>query len=68
MFLCAGTPELKVSAHNDQTGTPLIPILYDARLTTMHGNKMLFRGVERDSNGAEFVQEWSVQIGDCRQQ
>lgn len=64
MFMCGGAPELKLSAKNDSTATPLIPVLYEARLTTMHGNKMLFKGIEKDSSGAEYVQEWSVQIGD----
>jgi len=63
MFYCGGVPELKLSAYNDQQAKPLIPPLLDAKLTTMHGNKMLFKGIERGSDGAEYVQEWSVQIG-----
>lgn len=63
-FYCSGMPELKLSAHNDQQTQPLIPPLLDAKLTTMHGNKMLFKGIERGSDGAEYVQEWSVQIDD----
>ena len=64
LFICNGAPELKIAAKDDQQANPLIPPLIDARLTTMHGNKMLFRGVERDASGAEYVQEWSVQIGE----
>ena len=63
MLICGVTSELKLSSPTDSTAQPLIPILYDARLSAMHSNKMLFKGIERDSHGAEFVQEWSVQIG-----
>jgi hypothetical protein len=63
LFYCAGSPELKLAARGDSTGTPVVPLLIDARLTSMHGNKMLFKGIERDFSGAKFVQEWSVQIG-----
>jgi hypothetical protein len=41
---------------------PLIPVLYEARLITMHGDKMLLRGVERSPDGAEHIQEWSVLV------
>lgn len=64
MVMVSGVQELKLSKQNDSTGTPIVPILYDARLTTMHGNKVLFRGIERGLDGAEHVQEWSVQVGD----
>jgi hypothetical protein len=63
MVMVGGVQKLKLAKTNDSTGTPIIPILYDARLTTMHGNKMLFKGIERGSDGAEYVQEWSVQVG-----
>ena len=59
---CAGVYELKLSSRNDSTLSPLIPVLRDAKLITMHGNKMLFSGVERDANGVGFEQEWAVQI------
>jgi hypothetical protein len=38
--------------------------LYDARLVTMHGNKMLFKGEERPQGdaGPAYVQEWSVLV------
>jgi hypothetical protein len=43
---------------------PLIPDLYDARLVSMHGNKMLFAGIERtaDKDAAQYFQEWAVVI------
>lgn len=42
----------------------LIPDLYDARLVSMHGSKMLFAGIQRtaDKNAAQYFQEWSVTI------
>lgn len=63
LVYCSGAPELKLSAWDDSTAKPVIPVLYDAKLVTMHGNKMLFKGLERDANGAEHAQEWSVLIG-----
>lgn len=59
---CAGVPELNLSARDDSTAQPLLPILYEARMIGMHGNKMLFKGLERDPGGAEFSQEWSVMV------
>lgn len=43
---------------------PLIPDLYDARLVSMHGSKMLFAGIQRtaDLMAAQYRQEWAVQI------
>lgn len=56
------TFELKLHS-GDARMEPIIPVLTDARLVSMHGDKMLFRGVERDAGGAEWVQEWSVRVG-----
>jgi hypothetical protein len=44
--------------------TSLIQDLYDARLVSMHGNKMLFAGIERtaDPMAAQYFQEWAVVI------
>jgi len=49
---------------NFQVGTGLLPQLYEARLTTMHGNKMLFKGEERPQGdtGPAYVQEWAVVV------
>ena len=43
---------------------PLLPDLYDARLVTMQGVKMLFSGIQRtgDPREAQYLQEWSVLI------
>lgn len=42
----------------------LLPGLYDARLVSMHGNRMLFAGIEKtiDPTAAQFLQEWAVTI------
>lgn len=63
LTICGGFPELKLCAPNALPATPLIPSLLEARVITMLGNKMLFRGIEREPSGAEHIQEWSVQIG-----
>src|SRR5690348_10760994 len=63
LALCSGSFDLKLARPDDSRQEPVFPVLHDAKLTTMHGNKMLFRGVERDSQtGAEHVQEWSVVV------
>jgi hypothetical protein len=59
---CGPSYELKLSADDGSRQEPIIPILFDARLTSMHGAKMLFRGCERGPDGAEYIQEWSVLI------
>jgi hypothetical protein len=58
----AGTFVLQVKDPNSQVGDSLFPRLYDARLITMHGDKMLFKGEERPQGdaGPAYVQEWSV--------
>jgi hypothetical protein len=55
----AGVMQLNLAAFNDQQMKPLVPILYQAELVTMHGDKMLFRGYE-SVDGAGYVQEWSA--------
>jgi hypothetical protein len=62
LALCAGGCELKLSTDDGSRQEPIIPILAEARLITMHGNKMLFRGIERGPDGAEHIQEWSVLV------
>ncbi len=49
---------------NSQVGTGLLPQLYDARLISMHGEKMLFKGEERPNGdaGPAYVQEWAVVV------
>jgi hypothetical protein len=54
--------ELKLFDGGNSRMEPLIPVLIDARLVSMHGDKMLFRGIEQGADGAQFVQEWSVKV------
>jgi hypothetical protein len=60
----AGTMLLEVKNRNSTSGEPLIPTLYEPRITGMHGNKMMFKGEERPQGdaGPAYVQEWSVLI------
>jgi hypothetical protein len=53
---------LTVTDANSTVGASLLPQLFEARLTTMHGSKMLFKGEERPQGdaGPAYVQEWSV--------
>lgn len=60
----AGVTVAEVRQRNTQVGDPLL-VLYDARLTTMHGVSMLFKGEDRPqgNDGPAYVQEWSVRFG-----
>lgn len=68
MYGVANRTELKLYAMDDAARLePIIPVLFDPVLVSMHGNKMLFRGLERqgnqtDANAVTVLQEWSVQI------
>lgn len=54
--------ELKLFAGDGSRQKPVIPVLIDATLISMHGDKKLFRGVE-ETGSTQFVQEWSVKVG-----
>lgn len=54
--------ELKLFGGDGSRMEPIIPVLLEARLVSMHGDKMLFRGVEQGADGEQFVQEWSVKV------
>lgn len=57
------TFELKLFSDEGSRTEPLIPVLLDARLVSMHGNKMLFRGFEQQvADGPQYAQEWSVMV------
>lgn len=58
------TIQITLSALDDQQNKPVLPSLYEARLVTMNGSKMLFAGLERTSDplAAQYLQEWSVVI------
>jgi hypothetical protein len=62
LALCGTVYELKLCRRDDSLKAPVIPELLDAKLIAMHGDKMLFRGLERGPEGAEWAQEWSVRI------
>ena len=65
VYVLAGVIMANVSDPNSQVGEPLLPALYDAKLVTMHGHGMLFRGEERPQGdaGPAYIQEWSVMVG-----
>lgn len=66
VYMLGSSVMASVSDPHSQVSGPLIPDLYDARVTSMHGQRMLFKGEERPQGdqGPAFVQEWSVQFGD----
>lgn len=49
---------------NNNVADPLLPVLHDVRLTTMHGQGMLLKGEERPQGdaGPAYVQEWSIRL------
>lgn len=53
-----------VTDPNSQVGDPLIPTLYDARLTTMNNAGLLLKGEERPQGdaGPAYIQEWAVRF------
>lgn len=59
-----GSIQATVTDPASQVGDPLIPILYEAKLTTMHGAGMLLKGEERPQGdkGPAYIQEWSVRF------
>jgi len=64
VYVLAGVIMANVSDPNSQVGEPLLAALYDAKLVTMHGHGMLFRGEERPQGdaGPAYIQEWSVMV------
>jgi hypothetical protein len=56
--------QLNLNDPDSSVHVPLYPVLHDAKLTTMHGEGMLFKGEERPQGdaGPAYVQEWSVRI------
>ena len=64
MVSVSGTRELKLHGAGDDTKQgPVIPVLFDAEIISMHGARMLFKGFERqgnqaDRNGPTVMQEW----------
>jgi hypothetical protein len=64
LSLCGIGTTLQISVYANSKQESLIPDLYDARLVSMHCNKMLFAGIERtaDPLAAQYLQEWSAVI------
>jgi len=60
--------ELKLHAPGDDSKrAPLLPVLFNANLVSMHGARMLFRGEERrgdqaDARSQTYIQEWAVEV------
>lgn len=61
----AGAIVASVSKADSQVSDPLLPLLYDAKLVSMHDRGMLFKGEERPQGdaGPAYIQEWSVMLG-----
>lgn len=59
-----GAIQATVTDPVSQVGDPMIPILHEAKLTTMHGAGMLLKGEERPQGdkGPAYIQEWSVRL------
>ena len=53
----------EVQRPGTQVGDPLL-VLYEVKLTTMHGTGMLLKGEERPQGdkGPAYIQEWSVRL------
>lgn len=59
-----GTILAELQRPDNQVAEPLL-VLYEAKLTTMHGAGMLLKGEEwpQGDQRRAFVQEWSVRFG-----
>src|SRR4051812_34273826 len=58
----AGVYELKLHGPDDDSQRkPIAPVLFYAKMTTMHGARMLFQGCE-DPAAPDMIQEWAVEI------
>lgn len=63
-----GIYQLQLYAQGDDSHqTPLVPVLFDAKIISMHGARMMFRGFERagdqvDPGAQSFMQEWAVEV------
>jgi hypothetical protein len=64
LYQSGGQCELKLSGDDGSRKEPIIPVLFDAKLVTMHGDKMLFQGLDRQGQvaDAQYFQEWSVMV------
>jgi hypothetical protein len=64
LYKVASDTELKLSRTDDSRMEPLVPILHDAKLVLMHGNSLLFSGLNRagERESTTYLQEWSVKV------
>lgn len=64
VYSLAGTIVACVTKADSQVGDMLLPLLYDAKLVSMHDRGMLFKGEERPQGdaGPAYIQEWSVMV------
>ena len=64
LYQSGGQCELKLFADDGSRQEPIVPILFDAKVVTIHGDKMLYRGIERAgaAEDAQYLQEWSVMV------
>lgn len=59
--------EANITDPNSQVGDPLLPTLFEARLTTMQGVSILLKGEERPQGdaGPAYAQEWAIRFDKC---
>lgn len=68
LIRCNGHYELKLhAAGDDSRQVPMLPVLFDAAIVSMHGARMLFCGFERQGDQADrkvptAMQEWAVEV------
>ncbi len=68
MVTIGNTRELKLhAAGDDSQRAPVIPMLFNPEIVSMHGARMLFAGWERkgdqnDPKSQTVLQEWSVEV------
>lgn len=63
-----GHYQVKINSVEDHSRqSPLLPVLFDAVMVSMTGNRMMFRGFERQGDQADagaptVMQEWAVEV------
>lgn len=64
MHMAAAGCELQLTSVDGSVQTAVIPPLHDARLVTMHTNRMYYQGIERtgEKDDAQYFQEWAVMV------
>ena len=68
MLTVGATVEMKLhAAGDDARRAPILPLLINPAIQSMHGARMLFAGFERqgdqsDAGAPTFMQEWAVEV------